>query len=1256
MGTKSLGLVAAIVFGIASRAGAQPMLNECDYDDPCAAAEHFMTDASRFAEVTDRQRGYEFEIEYDPNDGNSEDFCPHCRLDIIVSDPGMDLAELDRVGIERDQISTASGMLSSFQSVAAADPTGLAMMLNEGIMGEELDAAVAEIEAIQAHLVTIISALETFERVAGGDFDWSTATIETLIEALALKVDSGFRADFDNPNDPRPHNSGVRVYGPAAYVDALPLSTEDRAALQAALESLPGVSGGLEISGDDDDASRPISYHGYRTDLTVQERTYVVNGTSVFLIVYTIVNETTRVFPFVQAAMIADFDIPPLGYDTSTEFDPATNSVLLYDTIPYTDPEQHYWFGLAPANVGAPVPGTFSFSNFYVSKNFEMAQYGSDNTQLSRYRFFLWDPSISGDHDDAMGKSEKTGGIAQMLGGPLLPGDARSLAFCYAAGEGTSSSAARAELTAAMTACRALYTGLTPNCGDTILQLGEECEPAGTDTCSAACQNLVCGDGRLFAPEECDDGNTVSGDGCSGPLTDGTGGCVLEVCGNGVLQTGEECDDGNVTSSDGCTTACNVARCGDGFVRGASDDCTSGCGCVGYEHCFSGSFTLSDYLLASNSIFEPLRNVPISFQIGFDIMTVDFTTLAAEDGYIVNTGPIHVEMSGHPLAAELARSFEGDMIQISVRATPGIFSPYFATSALTGTIGTRAVNLQLIVPGGGAGRPPITWTLNRNGTPLLDTIRILSGTARLEVPGRPSPDYASGRATASIAVPPPAGSPGEACDDGNGSDFDMCTNECVPAACGDGIVQAVIDEECDDGNTDDTDACVACRLSAAAAAACGNGMLETTNGEECDDMNDVDGDGCSALCRTERCGDGIVLAPEECDDGANGDGDGCTDACVRELCGDGIVQPNEECDMGAANADSAACTTSCLNAVCGDTLVNVGVEECDDGNVDDIDGCSAECALETCGDGLAGPGEACDDGNDVERDGCSPGCQMEVCGDYLPGPGEQCDDGNLASGDGCDKDCKLENLAACGDGTVDAGEQCDDGGTANDDGCSEFCQLENPAACGDGMIDPGEQCDDGNREGGDGCTARCAEERCGDGIQAGGEQCDDGDEESGDGCSSNCIVEPSECGNGDQEIGEQCDDGNDDDTDACTAECRATMDAPLIDTCNNGELDYGEECDDGDRNEGDGCGETCQLEASVCGNARLERGELCDLGDTIDGDGCSSECLIEGEPVPMPTDGGCFGCSVPRGGASLGWGLALLALGAALRMRRRAPR
>ena len=48
--------------------------------------------------------------------------------------------------------------------------------------------------------------------------------------------------------------------------------------------------------------------------------------------------------------------------------------------------------------------------------------------------------------------------------------------------------------------------------------------------------------------ELCDDGNTISGDGCSANCKSD------ETCGNGMVDaiTGEQCDDGNIIDEDAC--------------------------------------------------------------------------------------------------------------------------------------------------------------------------------------------------------------------------------------------------------------------------------------------------------------------------------------------------------------------------------------------------------------------------------------------------------------------------------------------------------------------------------------------------------------------------------------------------------------------------------------------------------------------------------------------------------------------------------
>ncbi len=164
-------------------------------------------------------------------------------------------------------------------------------------------------------------------------------------------------------------------------------------------------------------------------------------------------------------------------------------------------------------------------------------------------------------------------------------------------------------------------------CGNAHIDPGEACDDGNTlagDGCSADCSLVeptytcpnvggnggpctkapanTCGDGVLGGIEQCDDGNTVVGDGCTAtcgveagytcPMP-GAACKKIEVCGDGVvdLDIGEQCDDGGAISGDGCTATCilepnfvcptpgaacvTTVKCGDGKVTG-SETCDDG--------------------------------------------------------------------------------------------------------------------------------------------------------------------------------------------------------------------------------------------------------------------------------------------------------------------------------------------------------------------------------------------------------------------------------------------------------------------------------------------------------------------------------------------------------------------------------------------------------------------------------------------------------------------------------------------------------
>ena len=97
---------------------------------------------------------------------------------------------------------------------------------------------------------------------------------------------------------------------------------------------------------------------------------------------------------------------------------------------------------------------------------------------------------------------------------------------------------------------------------------------------SATTNFFTCGNGIVEAGEQCDDGGTTGGDGCSATCTIETGfTCVgmpsvcTTTCGDGIVAGSEQCDDGNAINGDGCNNSCSVEP---GFIcTGTPSVCTS---------------------------------------------------------------------------------------------------------------------------------------------------------------------------------------------------------------------------------------------------------------------------------------------------------------------------------------------------------------------------------------------------------------------------------------------------------------------------------------------------------------------------------------------------------------------------------------------------------------------------------------------------------------------------------------------------------
>jgi cysteine-rich repeat protein len=101
--------------------------------------------------------------------------------------------------------------------------------------------------------------------------------------------------------------------------------------------------------------------------------------------------------------------------------------------------------------------------------------------------------------------------------------------------------------------------------------------PLGVTWDAGADESETCGDGIPQAPEQCDDGNAIDGDGCDSN-------CTRTGCANGIVTAGEQCDDGNTARGDCCDERCRFEAsgtpCDDGIICTNADVCTAG-GCQG---------------------------------------------------------------------------------------------------------------------------------------------------------------------------------------------------------------------------------------------------------------------------------------------------------------------------------------------------------------------------------------------------------------------------------------------------------------------------------------------------------------------------------------------------------------------------------------------------------------------------------------------------------------------------------------------------
>ena len=412
-----------------------------------------------------------------------------------------------------------------------------------------------------------------------------------------------------------------------------------------------------------------------------------------------------------------------------------------------------------------------------------------------------------------------------------------------------------------------------------MVEAGEQCDDGNSvpgDGCSGVCQIepgytcpiagqscvyslvQVCGDGKIEGDEACDDGNKNNGDGCSSTCeveqgySCGAAGTACTptktaACGDGTVNAGEQCDDGNTTAGDGCSPTCQIEQ---GWTCP-----TPGSPCQTLEYCGDGVVQADNGEMCDDGNAKPGDGCSASCQIepGYACPAAGQPCVQT---WVCGNG--HIDPGE---ACDDGNAVGGDGCSADCTVVePGYTCPTSAAMVARASRRRRTcaatATSQATSNATTATRPRATAARRRARSSPATRARPPARSAR----GSRTAATASSTATtsATTATTSPATAAARPASSSRASRAPRRrgrppSRSATRRVCGDGVKEG--SEQCDDGNLIPYDGCSpTCTIEptckgGTCTAVCGDGLKFPQ--EQCDDGNTISGDGCSSTCTLE---------------------------------------------------------------------------------------------------------------------------------------------------------------------------------------------------------------------------------------------------------------------------------------------------------------------------------------------------------------------------------------------------------------------